>query len=74
MPGKTSSAIKLVLLSNPEELRAAEASAKLKNEHGGDAVILSAHDAIRVEPALANFTEQFVIDFAHNFRSSPFHC
>jgi len=51
---------KLVLLSSREELRAAEESVRLKKEYGSDAVILTAGDAIRIEPALANFNEDFI--------------
>jgi D-amino-acid dehydrogenase len=51
---------KLVLLSSREELRAAEESARLKKEYGSDAVILSTGDAIHIEPALANFNEDFI--------------
>lgn len=51
---------KLVLLSNREELRAAGESVRLKKEYGSDAVILSTGDAIHIEPALANFNENFI--------------
>jgi D-amino-acid dehydrogenase len=51
---------KLVLLSNAEELHAAEASAQLKNKHGSDAEVLSASEAIHIEPALARLNEKFI--------------
>lgn len=51
---------KLVLLSDAHELRAAEASARLKNKHGSDAEILSVSDALRVEPTLAKLNDRFI--------------
>jgi D-amino-acid dehydrogenase len=51
---------KLILLSDTEELRAAEANAKLKSDHGGDTQILPADDAIGIEPALDKFSDKFI--------------
>ncbi|MCH9694189.1 MAG: FAD-dependent oxidoreductase [Gammaproteobacteria bacterium] len=51
---------KLVLLSNADELRAAEQSTELKRQHGCDATILSAEEAAGVEPALQDFADDFV--------------
>lgn len=51
---------KLVLLASDEELRSATASSALKNQYGSDTEILSAADALRVEPALANMDGSLV--------------
>jgi D-amino-acid dehydrogenase len=51
---------KLVLLSNAEECRAAEQGTELKRQHGCDAAVLSAAEAIQVEPALQDFDSDFI--------------
>lgn len=43
---------KLVLLSNDEEIRVAEANTLLKQQHGGDVEMLSAFEAAQIEPAI----------------------
>lgn len=54
------SAGKLVLLSSEESLRAAEASSRLKNEHGCETEILTAAEAVRLERSLGSITNPFV--------------
>ena len=51
---------KLVMLSSQEELHAAQANVRLKKEYGGETEILSIGEAIRIEPALAGFEDNFV--------------
>lgn len=51
---------KLVLLSTAAELATARASTELKQNNGCNAVVLSSDEAIAVEPALADLTEDFV--------------
>jgi D-amino-acid dehydrogenase len=51
---------KLVLLSNADELRGAQASTALKKPHGSDTELLSPQDAVEIEPALAHVAENFV--------------
>lgn len=50
---------KLVLLSNEEELRAAQTTVDLKRRHGCETQILDPGAALDVEPALAEVTEFF---------------
>jgi len=51
---------KLVLLSGPSELRAAEANSELKNRHGCNTQILSRVEAIEIEPAIEKMSADFV--------------
>ncbi len=51
---------KLVLLSTDAELAAARATTELKQENGCNAVVLSRAEAINVEPALADLSEDFL--------------
>jgi len=51
---------KLVLLSTEGELRAARATASLKEEHGCQTEVLTPAAATDIEPALANMTGDFV--------------
>jgi D-amino-acid dehydrogenase len=51
---------KLVLLSNAEELRGAQASTALKKPHGSDTELLSPQEAVEIESALAHVAEDFV--------------
>lgn len=51
---------KLVLLSTDEELRAAETRSALKNRYGCDAKVVSFADALGIEPALLNMSDEFV--------------
>ncbi len=48
---------KLVLLNSIDQLEAAKASVALKREHGADINIVSADEAIAIEPALLEFDE-----------------
>ena len=54
------SAGKLVLLSSADDLHAAEASSKLKREHGCETEILTVEDAIRLERSLEAMNASFV--------------
>jgi D-amino-acid dehydrogenase len=51
---------KLVLLSSPEELEAAKASVALKSAHGANTTIVSAAEALKIEPALDALDESIV--------------
>lgn len=51
---------KLVLLSSTEELDAARASSELKKRNGCNASVLSRDEAIAVEPALGNMSDEFI--------------
>lgn len=51
---------KLVLLSDEAELKAATARSRLKNTHGSDTEILSRAEAITIEPALENISNEFI--------------
>jgi len=50
---------KLVLMTDPDDLRTAEQSTKRKQEHGCPVELVSRADALAVEPALAEFDEPF---------------
>lgn len=50
---------KLVLLANDDEIRTAERTTRLKQEHGCDITLFSVDEAIAVEPALDAFDEPF---------------
>lgn len=50
---------KLVLMTDPDDLRAAEQSTKRKQDHGCSVELVSRADALAVEPALATFDEPF---------------
>lgn len=51
---------KLVLLSNTDELNAARTSSELKNRNGCNAAVLSRDEAIAIEPALDNMSDEFI--------------
>lgn len=51
---------KLVLLSNPEEVEAARASSALKQLHGSDARVLTREEAVAVEPAIEDMSEEIL--------------
>ena len=51
---------KLVLLSNEEEVAAAEASTALKQLHGSDAQVLTREEAIAVEPAIEDMSDEII--------------
>jgi len=47
------SAGKLVILSDAEDVRTAEASTRLKSRYGSEAVVISRDEAVRLEPTIA---------------------
>ena len=51
---------KLVLLSSDAEVAAARASSALKQQHGCTARVLSREQALDIEPALADMSEEFI--------------
>lgn len=50
---------KLVLMTDQDDLRAAEQNTKLKQERGCSVELVSRADALAIEPALAEFAEPF---------------
>ena len=51
---------KLVLLSSEEEIAAAEASCALKRLHGCDAHVLSREEAIAIDPAIGDMSDEVI--------------
>jgi D-amino-acid dehydrogenase len=51
---------KLVLLSSDDEVEAAEASTAMKQLHGCDAHVLSRAEAVSVEPAIADMSDEVI--------------